>query len=316
MSFPLPELDIKAQQRLSLYEELEADRTNILKNSTAKTFELPDIFKFEFDKSDRRWNKKDSDITDYFNYGYNEETWRLYVNKVRRLALKLNPTEYRVNSESIPPFQRLNELDDGFPIDLGGFSAPFFKDLFTGITEDTFFDDKVLKHCMSRKKYGSLDYDNISLDHYLNYFLNYTQKTPGSQNFEKLLKTIRNKNQEHSEDIYQAKKHLEAKAKGLDLGGKNKLIPPPWNPFLNINMRPPLHQFHPMGFPPFMNPSTPLMHPLMKPPLTQLPFMNFDFNKLTMGLPIIPPNNEPLKRPEKERKHEKNEQNTSKNRFF
>ena len=248
-------MDLKNQQRLSKNEELEADRNNILKNSTAKTFELPEIFKFEFDKSDHRWNKKDADITDYFNYGYNEETWKLYVNKVRKMALKLNPTEYRIESQSLPDSQALNELDDGFPIDLGGFSEPFYKGILEGLGEN-FFDDKILSHCVGRKKYGSLDYENMNLDQFLNFFL--SQKHAFSQTFAKLIECIKVKNQEHSEDIYQVKNF-------------NKKNPPqyPGRP-LNMPHFPPMMQPYPNSNPQFLP-------PFMKPPtLPPFPMWNFE----------------------------------------
>lgn len=272
MSNIVSDPDSKLQQRLSIIEELEADKDNIIRNSTIKTFELPEIFKFDFDKTDHRWNKKDADLTDYFNYGFNEETWKLYVNKVRKLALKLNPTEYRIESDNLPDSESLNELDDYFPIDLGGFSNVFFKDMFENLGEN-FADDKILAHCASRKKYGTLDYDNISLDNFLNYFLNSQQKPGGSLVFEKLIKMIKTKNEEHSKDIYQLKKHLKPHDK------RPLIVPPPWQ-FMP--------RFPPMGvFPPFMNPGATMLPPFIKPPVagtTQLPGMlGFDFMHNTLG---------------------------------
>jgi hypothetical protein len=38
---------------------------------------LSDIFKyFENDKCEKAWNEKNQDITDYFNYGFNENTFK------------------------------------------------------------------------------------------------------------------------------------------------------------------------------------------------------------------------------------------------
>ena len=256
----LPEL----QPRLSKNEELEAEKSSLLRNSTAKTFALPEIFRFDFSNCDHRWNKKDADITDYFNYGYNEETWKLYVNKVHKMALKLNPTEYRSETENLPESQKLNELEDKFPIDLGGFSLPFAKEIWESIGEN-FLDEKVLAHCVGRKKYGGPDYENISLDHFLNYFLNYPQKPQGTQTFERLLKHLHSKNQEHSEDIYQARKHLEAKQKNQDFGKKMNLMPP-WNPF----MRPPGGPLPPFFAPYPMNP----MNPMTMNPMNPMNSMN------------------------------------------
>jgi pre-mRNA 3'-end-processing factor FIP1 len=49
---------------------------------------LPSIYYFDFKRQaqDKKWQNKDLDITDYFNYGYNEEIWKCYTNKVRKLC--------------------------------------------------------------------------------------------------------------------------------------------------------------------------------------------------------------------------------------
>ncbi|KAF5141671.1 polyadenylation factor i complex subunit fip1 [Vairimorpha ceranae] len=39
------------------------------------------LFEFDFSKLDEKpWNKPGEDITDYFNYGFNETTWKEYCN--------------------------------------------------------------------------------------------------------------------------------------------------------------------------------------------------------------------------------------------
>lgn len=35
--------------------------------------------------ADKPWNKPGEDITDYFNYGFTETTWKEYTNKQKRL---------------------------------------------------------------------------------------------------------------------------------------------------------------------------------------------------------------------------------------
>ena len=61
-------------------------KNNLLKNINQN---VPKIFHFNFDDPnlDKKWAKKDADITDYFNYGFNESIWKLYANKVRSLGL-------------------------------------------------------------------------------------------------------------------------------------------------------------------------------------------------------------------------------------
>lgn len=39
------------------------------------------LFEFDISKLDEKpWNKPGEDITDYFNYGFNETTWKEYCN--------------------------------------------------------------------------------------------------------------------------------------------------------------------------------------------------------------------------------------------
>ncbi|XP_026881389.2 pre-mRNA 3'-end-processing factor FIP1-like [Electrophorus electricus] len=40
---------------------------------------------------DKPWRKPGADLSDYFNYGFNEETWKAYCEKQRRLLLGLEP---------------------------------------------------------------------------------------------------------------------------------------------------------------------------------------------------------------------------------
>ncbi|XP_026545541.1 pre-mRNA 3'-end-processing factor FIP1-like [Notechis scutatus] len=41
---------------------------------------------------DKPWRKPGADLSDYFNYGFNEETWKAYCEKQRRLQLGLEPS--------------------------------------------------------------------------------------------------------------------------------------------------------------------------------------------------------------------------------
>lgn len=36
---------------------------------------------------DKPWRKPGADITDYFNYGFNEETWRAYCERQKKMRL-------------------------------------------------------------------------------------------------------------------------------------------------------------------------------------------------------------------------------------
>lgn len=45
-----------------------------------------------------------ADLSDYFNYGFNEETWKAYCEKQRRLQLGLDPA---------PPINTENKITVG-----------------------------------------------------------------------------------------------------------------------------------------------------------------------------------------------------------
>jgi hypothetical protein len=65
-----------------------------------------DVSAFETDidlLEDKPWRNQDSNISDYFNYGFNEETWRMYCAKVASLR-----TEYGIFTkieEKTPKFK-------------------------------------------------------------------------------------------------------------------------------------------------------------------------------------------------------------------
>lgn len=47
--------------------------------------EAQSIFDYDIESfADRPWNKPGADITDYFNYGFNETTWKEYCSMQRR----------------------------------------------------------------------------------------------------------------------------------------------------------------------------------------------------------------------------------------
>lgn len=51
-------------------------------------FELPGIFNYNFENGDLRdrWNDKEENLSDYFNYGMNEDIFRLYRKKLRHMT--------------------------------------------------------------------------------------------------------------------------------------------------------------------------------------------------------------------------------------
>ncbi|WUR02201.1 FIP1-like 1 protein [Vairimorpha necatrix] len=51
------------------------------KNNKEALEDEKNLFEFDITKLDEKpWNKPGEDITDYFNYGFNETTWKEYCN--------------------------------------------------------------------------------------------------------------------------------------------------------------------------------------------------------------------------------------------
>lgn len=81
---------------------------------------LPPIFYYNLDdpKTEKKWRGPKEDITDYFNYGLTEETWRLLVEKVVRLSEKVDGFMHD-HGECVA-------LNDRLPLEFGGFGKPHF----------------------------------------------------------------------------------------------------------------------------------------------------------------------------------------------
>ena len=49
--------------------------------------QVPEIYKWDFDNNEKPWDKNGKqDMDKYFNYGFNEETWRHHARDVLNLA--------------------------------------------------------------------------------------------------------------------------------------------------------------------------------------------------------------------------------------
>ena len=53
---------------------------------------------------DKPWHKPDADPTDYFNYGFVEDTWRLYCRKQQEVRRACPPLNCATSAEQAPPF--------------------------------------------------------------------------------------------------------------------------------------------------------------------------------------------------------------------
>lgn len=79
---------------------------------------LPRIYDFNFDdpKIEKPWRSNVEGLSDYFNYGFDEETWRLHVEKAKLYHSQL---QFDRSDKSASGFTR-TEL----PVECGGFGAP------------------------------------------------------------------------------------------------------------------------------------------------------------------------------------------------
>lgn len=51
------------------------------------------MYEFNLDSiEDKPWRKPGADITDYFNYGFNEDSWKAYCEKQRKIRIDNNVT--------------------------------------------------------------------------------------------------------------------------------------------------------------------------------------------------------------------------------
>ena len=83
---------------------------------------LPPIFDYDFEKIENKpWKNQNEDITDYFNYGYNEEIWKLHVQKCKKLYKKTKIKKSDIKSSLW--------LDTKIPVELGGFGKPINEEL-------------------------------------------------------------------------------------------------------------------------------------------------------------------------------------------
>ncbi|EHY66833.1 hypothetical protein NEAUS04_1343 [Nematocida ausubeli] len=73
-------------------EDASSDGFEIVLHDTedapALNSDLLHTYTVEYDGTDKPWNKPGEDITDYFNYGFNETTWKEYLNKQKKLREK------------------------------------------------------------------------------------------------------------------------------------------------------------------------------------------------------------------------------------
>jgi len=104
---------------MKLKEELLRNLSNKKKESNkAISNEVPEIFTyFDLPRNEKPWAQPDADLTDYFNYGFTEETFKLYAQKVQKiLANKQDTQGKKISNEPNP----IKPFEDKLPISKGG----------------------------------------------------------------------------------------------------------------------------------------------------------------------------------------------------
>ena len=105
------------------------------KKTSRNLVKLPKIFDYNFSdyNESKSWRSANEDITDYFNYGFNEETWRIYSEKTKAYFAKIQVEKSNRNTNLL--------IDKDLPMDLGGFGDQVNQDLksselFLSMTEN------------------------------------------------------------------------------------------------------------------------------------------------------------------------------------
>ncbi|KII71904.1 Pre-mRNA 3'-end-processing factor FIP1 [Thelohanellus kitauei] len=69
------------------------------------------IFEYDIEKGEKPWKKPGADISDYFNYGFNEETWKIYCEKQRKLRIETASMRRMMGDPQLPVEGM--DIDDG-----------------------------------------------------------------------------------------------------------------------------------------------------------------------------------------------------------
>lgn len=72
---------------------------------------------------EKPWRQPGSTLSDYFNYGFNEQTWMQYLYKQEHLRKEYNPQKVLMNLLTLQQQGRLNESDSA-PVSQGSVSQP------------------------------------------------------------------------------------------------------------------------------------------------------------------------------------------------
>ena len=140
---------------------------------------LPEIFSFNFDDPslEKPWTLPTNDVTDYFNYGFNEELWRIYTEETKKVFEKMDVPQ-RHDGESA--------IDLDLPIEMGGFA--FFL--------NRNFEEFHLQKLMLKNPDQYFLMNNLSEDNFYDKFIILLHAI-SSNNTEKYFEVIKKFNDDH-----------------------------------------------------------------------------------------------------------------------
>ncbi|KAL0216909.1 hypothetical protein RCL1_007392 [Eukaryota sp. TZLM3-RCL] len=83
------------------------------------------IYEFDIDSvHDKAWRRQGSDVSDYFNYGFNEQTWRLYCKKQADFrtsaAMTFQPTRVQGPPHRVQPLSESIPVQYSMPVSSAG----------------------------------------------------------------------------------------------------------------------------------------------------------------------------------------------------
>lgn len=95
-----------------------------------ENLQIPEIYKYDFEDPENKkpWLENNrADMDKYFNYGFNEETWKIHAADVLTAhAFLPGPIEVNQNNAT---YKRNKSLNFYLPHNLGGFADPTSNDL-------------------------------------------------------------------------------------------------------------------------------------------------------------------------------------------
>ncbi|KAF7683294.1 Pre-mRNA polyadenylation factor fip1 [Astathelohania contejeani] len=104
------EKDTETSSSLEIVAEEENKEDNPVVESLFPTVDKGDL-EFDIDGlEDKPWRRPGADITDYFNYGFDEQTWKLYCLKQKQLREEYKRNEERSQPNYMP--RKTNEVEE------------------------------------------------------------------------------------------------------------------------------------------------------------------------------------------------------------